>query len=118
MSKKFTADKTKTADVYLTDLVTSYYETRGLVWPDTKQAYLWLVSEVGELGAALNQAENSTWVRNNDPATKEGPEAELGDVLMMLYVLAMTMTENPAVNMFEKMDLKLAKLGVQFDEEA
>ncbi|MBI9049002.1 MAG: hypothetical protein JEZ00_06275 [Anaerolineaceae bacterium] len=88
----------------LSDIVNAYYEFRGLTTPDANQAYLFLVSEVGELADALvaNQAE---WVRNN-PDRERKIEPEIGDVLMMLTVFAMQMGVDPVDAMLEKMKSK------------
>lgn len=92
----------------LSDIVKAYYEFRGLTQPDANQAYLFLVSEVGELADALvaNQAD---WVRNN-PDRERKIEPEIGDVLMMLTVFAMEMGTDPLQAMLDKMASKGFKL--------
>ncbi len=91
-------------------MVKAYYEFRGLAQPDANQAYLFLVSEIGELADALvaNQAQ---WVRNN-PDRERNISAEIGDVLMMLTVFSMEMGVDPVEAMLAKMKSK----GFQLDD--
>jgi NTP pyrophosphatase (non-canonical NTP hydrolase) len=93
----------------LSDIVDAYYEYRGLTTPDANQAYLFLVSEVGELADALvaNQAD---WVRNN-PDRERNIEPEIGDVLMMLTVCASQLGIDPVEAMVNKMKSK----GFEFE---
>jgi NTP pyrophosphatase (non-canonical NTP hydrolase) len=88
----------------LLDLVKQYYEFRGLTAPDTNQAFLFLVSEMGELSDAL-VADQAEWVRNN-PNRERDVEAEIGDVLMMLTVFAASQGINPIDAMLKKMESK------------
>jgi len=86
----------------LVDLVQGYYEYRGYVEPSLWEAYLWLVSEVGELGEALLQDDRHDWVRNNpDKALKDFMDvnSEIGDVLMMLTRVAHEMGVDPMEEM-------------------
>jgi NTP pyrophosphatase (non-canonical NTP hydrolase) len=88
----------------LSEIVKAYYQYRGLTQPNANQAYLFLVSEIGELADALvaNQAD---WVRNN-PERERKIEPEIGDVLMMLTVFAMEMGIDPQDAMLAKMASK------------
>lgn len=93
----------------LRNIVDAYYAYRGLTHPDANQAYLFLVSEVGELADALvaNQAD---WVRNN-PDRDRSIEPEIGDVLMMLTVFASQMGVDPVEAMLNKMKSKGFEVG-------
>ena len=86
------------------EIVKNYYEFRGLTQPDTNQAFLFLVSEIGELSDAL-VANQASWVRNNPDRERQIP-AEIGDVLMMLTVFAATQGIDPIEAMLEKMRSK------------
>ena len=93
----------------LNDIVEEYYAYRGLTTPDANQAYLFLVSEIGEMADALvaNQAD---WVRNN-PDRERSVEPEIGDVLMMLTVCAAQLGIDPVEAMLNKMKSK----GFEFE---
>ena len=88
----------------LVEVVQKYYQFRGLTEPDTNQALLFLVSEIGELSDAFvsNQAQ---WVRNN-PEKDRSVQDEIGDVLMMLTVFAASMGVDPIEALMEKMRKK------------
>jgi NTP pyrophosphatase (non-canonical NTP hydrolase) len=88
----------------LSEIVDAYYQYRGMTHPDANQAYLFLVSEIGELADALvaNQAD---WIRNNPDRERE-IDAEIGDVLMMLTVFSMEMGIDPLEAMLKKMERK------------
>ena len=88
----------------LVDLVQQYYAFRGLTQPDANQAYLFLVSEIGELADAL-VADQAQWVRNNPDRERHIP-SEIGDVLMMLTVFAVTQGVDPVNALKEKMEKK------------
>lgn len=68
------------------------------------QAFLFLVSEIGELSDALvsNQAQ---WVRNNPDRERHIP-SEIEDVLMMLTVFAATQGIDPLEALKDKMRSK------------
>lgn len=93
----------------LVDLVQQYYSFRGLTRPDANQAFLFLVSEVGELSDALvsNQAQ---WVRNN-PDRERNISNEIGDVLMMLTVFAAAQGIDPVEALKTKMRSKGFETG-------
>ena len=93
----------------ISEIVKAYYEYRGLTNPDANQAYLFLVSEIGELADAL-VANQAKWVRNN-PERERDIEAEIGDVLMMLTVFSMEMGIDPVEAMLKKMERKGFQLG-------
>jgi NTP pyrophosphatase (non-canonical NTP hydrolase) len=87
------------------DLVGDYFRHRNLVYPDTNQAFLFLVSEVGELADKLVHDQRN-WVRNN-PDTKDDDRAgEIADVLMMLAVLSETLGIDPIEAMQDKFNRK------------
>ncbi|MBI9043155.1 MAG: hypothetical protein JEZ06_01645 [Anaerolineaceae bacterium] len=84
--------------------VEAYYKFRGLTHPDAAQAYLFLVSEIGELADAF-VADQAEWVRNN-PDRSRIVEDEIGDVLMMLTVFASSQGIDPYDAMLTKMKKK------------
>lgn len=90
----------------LASLVRSYYAFRGYKDPDLKEAFNWLVSEVGEAAGAINQSQGEGWVRNNDH-TQDSVADELGDVLMMLIKTA----EKAGVDLLDAMVGKWEKKG-------
>lgn len=85
----------------LTAPVRDYYQFRGYKQPDVSEAYRWLMSEAGELGAALNHLLSDGWVRNH-PETLEEVPGEIGDVLMMLIVTAGELDIDPLDAMMDK----------------
>jgi len=120
------------------DEIKSYYQKRGLKEPTALEALMWLISEVGELVDACCQtpdaisgvglqldiylsvlidqcrviertvAEQSGWVRNNQPKGTYDLPGEVGDVLMMLSVFAEKAgLPEPEVCLREKMERKL-----------
>ena len=94
----------------LVDLVQQYYAFRGLTQPDPNQAFLFLVSEIGELADAL-VADQAQWVRNNPDRERHIP-SEIGDVLMMLTVFAATQGVDPVEALKDKMRKKGFRVGV------
>ena len=88
----------------LTKIVKKYYQFRDLTEPDANQAFLFLTSEIGELADAF-VADQAEWIRNN-PGKKRSISDEVGDVLMMLTVFAMTQDIDPYHAMLEKMQAK------------
>jgi NTP pyrophosphatase (non-canonical NTP hydrolase) len=87
-------------------MVNSYYQFRDYKDPDLKEAFNWLVSEVGELAGAINQTQIEGWVRNNDH-TQDSVADELGDVLMMLIKTA----EKAGVDVVDAMVNKWIRKG-------
>lgn len=85
----------------LVDLVQRYYTFRGLTQPDANQAFLFLVSEMGELGDALVSSQGQ-WIRNNPERERHIP-SEIGDVLMMLTVFAAAQGIDPVEALKDKM---------------
>ena len=63
-------------DCDIIEIVENYYAFRGLTQPDTNQAFLFLVSEIGELSDAL-VANQASWVRNNPDRDRQIPAARL-----------------------------------------
>ena len=94
----------KVNHVDLVEMVKQYYEFRGLTQPDANQAFLFLVSEIGELSDAL-VASQAQWVRNN-PDRERHIASEIGDVLMMLTVFAATQGVDPLEALKDKMRSK------------
>jgi len=99
-------------------LVDSYFDKRGLAKPNTNEAMLFLTSEIGELADAIVSPQKR-WVRNDK--TKEDIEDyigyiayEIGDVLMMLTVVASTFDLDPITCMQEKMIRKITEM---YDED-
>ena len=88
----------------LPEVVRAYFEHRGLTAPDTGQALLFLVSEVGELADAFVE-EQAQWVRNN-PERNRNISDEIGDVLMMLTVFADAQGIDPVDAMLAKFERK------------
>lgn len=87
--------------IKLSEVVQKYYDYRGLTQPDANQAFLFLVSEIGELSDAFVEGQ-AQWVRNN-PDRPRDIQAEIGDVLMMLTVFAQTQGIDPLDAMLAKM---------------
>ncbi len=67
-------------------LIKRYFESKGITLATKKDAYVFLVTEVGELGDAIMRQENG-WVRN-DPTKEVDIADEAADVFMMLWALA------------------------------
>lgn len=93
----------------LNGIVSDYYEARGLVWPDAREALLWALTELAE--AAELELADDDWVRNN-PESKEPWDSqrfaeELGDVIFMCIVAAMVEGEDALQAMIDKMGRKL-----------
>ena len=116
--------------------IQSYYQARGLQWPDAKNALWFFLSEVGELAEAyLAHHENELtkeeitmlqhfsdegfhadeivsrvegWVRNNDRVRKENINKEVADCEMMLTVFMYSLTgSSPDEALLIKMKEKL-----------
>ena len=86
--------------------VMDYFAFRGYKVPDATQAFLFLVSEVGELADRLVQSQSAEWVRNHPEAKSVDPGPEIADVLMMLTALCNALGLNPIDQMFEKFKCK------------
>jgi len=118
--------------------IQSYYEARGLQWPETKDALLFYLSEVGELAEAylahhesdLTEEEAQLlenfsqdgftadeivsrvpgWIRNNDRVRKEDIGKEVADCEMMLAVFMFSLTQSsPDAALLAKMKEKLGE---------
>ena len=86
------------------DIIEWYFTKRGLLYAqDPIDAYLFLTSEIGELGDAIVHGRGE-WVRNHDKEREIGPE--LGDILMMLYVTAKQLGADPLDEMLKKFAAK------------
>lgn len=124
-----------------TENIKAYYTARGLSWPAAEHAFLFFLSEVGELSEAYLAAgspdfdsetcsllEEFTslgkqadalvsrvpgWVRNNDRQHKANIPHEVADCQMMLTVFSESLLGiNPDQALREKMVEKLAGLGI------
>ena len=117
----------------LMNKILEYYATRGLTWPTPQEAFLWVMSEVGEVADELMIAtdDEGKWVRNDK--SKEGAERrrrakerfveEVGDVIFMCLVTCMSLGSwesdsdvgrsylvyDPIRAMCEKIDRKIGK---------
>ena len=118
------------------ETIQSYYQARGLQWPDAKDALWFFLSEVGELAEAYlahHKAELTDeeiamlevfsnegfhadeivsrvdgWVRNNDRVKKENIGKEVADCEMMLSVFMYSLTKStPDQALLIKMEEKL-----------
>ncbi len=118
------------------ETIQSYYQARGLQWPDAKDALWFFLSEVGELAEAyLAHHKNELtdeeiamlevfsnegfhadeivsrvdgWVRNNDRVKKENIGKEVADCEMMLSVFMYSLTKStPDQALLIKMEEKL-----------
>jgi NTP pyrophosphatase (non-canonical NTP hydrolase) len=96
-----------TTEDSLAEIVSSYFKFRGLTEPDTTQSFMFLTSEMGELGDALVHTQTK-WVRNNpqNKGKENAVEDEIGDCLMMLVKLADTLGIDPIEAMMKKMRRK------------
>ena len=121
--------------------IQSYYQLRGLQWPDAKDALWFFLSEVGELAEAylehheydLTEEEIEMlavftreglhadeivsrvdgWIRNNDRIRKEDIRKEVADCEMMLAVFMYSLANiSPDDALLTKMQ---EKLGDQSD---
>lgn len=120
------------------ETIKAYYQERGLEWPDSKNALLFYLSEVGELAeACLNSAPTfftpeeqdllraftdlglqadaivsrvPGWLRNNDRQGKANVAFEAGDCQMMLAVFLQNFCDtSPDEALLAKMEEKLGK---------
>lgn len=118
------------------ETIQSYYQARGLQWPEAKDALWFFLSEVGELAEAylvhhenelteeevemLNQFTKTGlhadeivsrvegWIRNNDRVRKEDISKEVADCEMMLSVFMYSLTgSTPDEALSNKMKEKL-----------
>jgi hypothetical protein len=118
------------------ETIQSYYQARGLQWPEAKDALWFFLSEVGELAEAylvhhenelteeevemLNQFTKTGlhadeivsrvegWIRNNDRVRKEDISKEVADCEMMLAVFMYSLTgSTPDEALLNKMKEKL-----------
>lgn len=89
-----------------------YFEDRGLVYAEKPlDAYLFLVSEVGEVADALVHG-NADWVRNN-PNKERRLDHELADAYMMLAITA----DLSGVDLDEALLEKMASKGYDYRKE-
>jgi NTP pyrophosphatase (non-canonical NTP hydrolase) len=96
-----------TAEVYkvpiepLHWLVDSYFRHRKYHEPNNLEAFIFLVSEIGELAGAIVQSLKSLWVRNNDHA-QDSIKDEVSDVIMMTIKTAEKFGVDPLEAMVDK----------------
>lgn len=92
----------------LRQIVNNYFLRRGYKDPTLDEAFLFLVSEIGELSDALVSSRQE-WVRNN-PDKKSNIAQEIGDVLMMLVKVGEKAGIDDIANaMLYSMELKIQK---------
>jgi len=120
-----------------TKWIKAYYNARGLQWADQKSAFLFFLSEVGELAEAYAEVEGAGlsgeetdllarfadlgleadeivsrkpgWIRNNDRLHKQNIAHEAADCNMMLSVFLESYANiSPDDALREKMALKLS----------
>jgi NTP pyrophosphatase (non-canonical NTP hydrolase) len=85
----------------LSELTRDYFAYRGYVEPTKIEAFLFLVSEIGEMAGAIVQGLNKRWVRNHNH-DDDNEVSEAGDVLMMLIKTMEIMGADPQDAMVEK----------------
>lgn len=117
----------------LSRVVVKYYEYRKYPMPSATQALLFLISEIGEVAEAfLTQVEGLSreeegvfvsartlgrvaddvvsrqrnWVRNGDREKKPNIEFEIGDVLQMVCVFALTLGLDAVQALYKKLSSK------------
>lgn len=102
----------------LRQLIDAYYYRRALSWPDTSEALLWALTELGEVCEVILQQKGG-WKRN-DPSKEEKLSRdmfddrlaeELGDVIMMVQVAGQTQGLDPLGALVEKMTETLWEAG-------
>ncbi len=100
----------------LAQIITNYYELRGLKWPTAEEAMMWAETEMGEVYEIL-LAQKGGWVRNNpeDHTASSADElgTELGDVIMMLMVAGIVQGTDPITCLTNKMERKIREHGVE-----
>ena len=118
------------------ETIQAYYQARGLQWPEAKEAFLFFLSEVGELAEAYLAGHEKEltgeevamlqrfteeglhadevvsrvegWVRNNDRTQKVDIHKEVADCEMMLAVFMHSLTgASPDDALLAKMKEKL-----------
>ena len=101
------------SDLFVTlgDIWKEYKKFRGYKNPDGIQAFLWLVSEIGELAESLVEEQSDDWVRNHaDKKAIKKAESwtndEIADVLMMLTAVCAERNVDPIQCMLDKMKTK------------
>jgi NTP pyrophosphatase (non-canonical NTP hydrolase) len=92
----------------LATVVHDYYQYRDYVDPDALEAFLWLVSEVGEAAEALAETYfgDKEWVRNHPDERKKDPATEGADILMMLTKFMHGLHADPIAEMITKFKSK------------
>jgi NTP pyrophosphatase (non-canonical NTP hydrolase) len=96
-------------------LIESYYQHRGMKMPNAEEAFLFLVSEMGELADAL-VSRHPGWERNN-PNKERNVTLEIGDVYQMLLVTCLQLGIDPLEAMKEKWKSKGWTEGENRDED-
>lgn len=95
-------------------LIKEYFEHRGIPLAKGRDAYIFLVSEVGEVGDALMRLDTeSGWVRN-DPNRTANLADELADVFMMTLALA----DSYDVDLEDALEFKLERKRREYDERS
>ncbi len=99
-----------TVEFDLRVLVNKYFHLRGYTDPNATQAFLFLVSETGELADKLVHSQ-AAWVRNHPNEKDDDVASEIGDCQMMLTKFAEKVKVDPIEAMFAKMQRKLGEEG-------
>ena len=96
-------------DMALKALIRFEFKVRGLKWPTTQEAMMWIVTELGE-AAEVILADIPGWVRNHPenhpPYSEERLAEEIGDVIYMMMVLAIINGVSPLTAMVKKITRK------------
>lgn len=93
----------------IVERIKGYYQLRGLKWPTTEEALMWLQTELAEVYELL-LAKAGGWIRNN-PDSKEvyiddRLAEELGDVIMMAIVAGVQSNVDPITALLNKIQRK------------
>ena len=98
----------------LLKLISKYYETRQLKYPNIWEALAFTQTELGEVYEIL-LAQKGGWIRNNPQNkpdfSKEELAKELGDSIMMLVVAGMAEGVDPIQALTDKINSKLSKIN-------
>lgn len=97
----------------LVEIITDYYNKRGLTWPNFDNAMKFALTEIAEV-FELDLARTGGWVRNNPQNKPEFDKdklaTELGDAIMMLMVAGIAEGVDPIDALNKKISKKLSLL--------
>lgn len=99
----------------LIDIITDYFDKRGLVYPENSwQTMAFANTEIAEVYELLLDRDRE-WIRNNpeekEKFTEERLAEELGDVIMMIMLTGYVEGVNPIQALKDKIQRKLEKLN-------